>query len=99
MTVIKNNYKLQSSKQLEIMKIEVNKNQQEINKRTHIWTVTTIAKEKANAGITSFYYPIPRDADMSAYEFIDAIEDATEDSVYGGYKCISDGSIKFSIRS
>ena len=33
------------------MKIEVNKNQQEINKRTHIGTVIIIAKEKANADL------------------------------------------------
>ena len=79
------------------MRIEVNKNQQSINQRTHIGTIITIAKQKADAGINTFHYPIPRNIDMSAYELIDAVEDATESSVYGGHKCIGDGLIKFSI--
>ena len=81
------------------MKIQVNKNQQAINLRTHIWTITTIAKQKAKVGIEHFNYPIPRNISISASELIDAVEEATEESVYGGTKCISDGRIRFSIRS
>tara|TARA_R110000823_G_C15713029_1_gene477768 strand:+ start:219 stop:461 length:243 start_codon:yes stop_codon:yes gene_type:complete len=80
------------------MKIQVNKNQQAINLRTHIWTIITIAEQKAKAGIGHFKYPIPRDVDISTLELIDAVEEATEESVYGGTKCISDGRIRFSIR-
>ena len=80
------------------MKIEVNKNQQRINKRTHINTIITIAKQKAKAGIERFSYPIPRNIDMSAYELIDEVEKETEETVYGGHKCIQDGTIKFTIR-
>ena len=79
------------------MKIQVNKNQQAINLRTHIGTITMIAEQKAKAGIEHFKYPIPRDIGISAFELIDAVENATEDSVYGGTKCISDGLIRFSI--
>ena len=80
------------------MKIQVNKNQQAINLRTHIWTIITIAEQKAKAGIGHFKYPIPRDVDISTLELIDAVEEATEESVYRGTKCISDGRIRFSIR-
>ena len=80
------------------MKIQVNKNQQEMNLRTHVWTIIEIAKQKANVGIEHFRYPIPRNISISAFELIDAVENATEESVYGGTKCISDGLIRFSIR-
>ena len=80
------------------MKIQVNKNQQEMNLRTHVWTIIEIAKQKANVGIEHFKYPIPRNIGISTFELIDAVENATEESVYGGTKCISDGLIRFSIR-
>ena len=79
------------------MKIEVNKNQQTINQRTHIWTIIEIAQQKAKVGIEHFKYPIPRNIGISAFELISAVEEATEESVYGGTKCISDGLIRFSI--
>ena len=81
------------------MKIQVNKNQQAINLKTHIGTIIEIAKQKASAGIGHFKYPIPIDAGISAFKLIDAIEDITEESVYGGARCISDGFIRFSIRT
>ena len=80
------------------MKIQVNKNQQEMNLRTHVWTIIEIAKQKAKAGIEHFKYTIPRNIGVSTFELIDAVENATEESVYGGTKCISDGLIRFSIR-
>ena len=80
------------------MKIQVNKNQQAINLKKHIWTIVEIAKQKASVGIEHFKYPIPRDVGISAFELIDSVENATEESVYGGYKCISDGVIRFTIR-
>ena len=79
------------------MKIQVNKNQQEMNLRTHVWTIIEIAKQKANVGIEHFRYPIPRNIGISTFELIDAVENATDSSVYGGTKCISDGLIRFSI--
>ena len=79
------------------MKIQVNKNQQAINLKTHIGTIIMIAEQKAKAGIEHFKYPIPRNIGISTFELIDAVENATEESVYGGTKCISDGLIRFSI--
>tara|TARA_R110001599_G_scaffold16070_1_gene66002 strand:+ start:829 stop:1071 length:243 start_codon:yes stop_codon:yes gene_type:complete len=80
------------------MKIQVNKNQQEINFKKHVWSIIEIAKQKAEIGIERFYYPIPRNQGFSHWELIDKVEEKTEESVYGGYKCIKDGQIKFSIR-
>ena len=80
------------------MKISINKNQQTINFKTHVWTIIEIAKQKAENGIERFYYPIPRNQGFSHWELIDKVEEKTEESVYGGYKCIKDGQIKFSIR-
>lgn len=79
------------------MKIKVNKNQQQINQRTHICTIIEIAQQKAKAGIEHFKYPIPINIGISAFELICAVEEATEESVYGGTNCISDGMIRFSI--
>ena len=79
------------------MKITINKNQQAINFKTHVGTIIMIAEQKAKAGIEHFKYPIPRNIGISTHELIDAVEKATEDSVYGGCKCISDGMIRFSI--
>lgn len=80
------------------MKVKINKNQQQINFKKHIWTIIEIAKQKAKIGMNGFNYPIPRNQGISAYALIDEVEKETEQSVYGGYKCISNGVIKFSIR-
>ena len=81
------------------MKIAINKNQQEMNFKTHVGTIITIAEQKAKAGIEHFRYPIPTNIGVSKFELIDAVEQETEMSVYGGCKCISDGIIRFSIGS
>ena len=80
------------------MKITINKNQQKLNFNKHVWTIIEIAKQTANQGRDRFYYTIPRNEGIHTWHLIDAVEKETEDSVYGGYKCISDGAIKFSIR-
>ena len=80
------------------MKVKINKNQQNLNFNKHVWTIIEIAKQKAKIGMTGFNYPIPRNQGISAYTLIDAVEKETEQSVYGGFKCISNGVIKFSIR-
>ena len=81
------------------MKIQVNKNQQAINFKKHVYQIIAIAKDKAKNGIERFYYPRPINQGIDSYTLIDAVEKATEDSVYGGYKCIGDGKIKFTIRN
>jgi hypothetical protein len=80
------------------MKIQVNKNQQAINFKTHVGTIIEIARQKAQNGITRFAYPKPTNQGIDTYSLIEAVEDETEESVYGGYKCIKDGYINFSIR-
>lgn len=81
------------------MKIKVNKNQQAINFKTHVGTIIMIAKQKAKAGITAFHYPIPRNQGICHWDLIKEVEKQTHESVYGGYKCIVDGNIKFSIET
>jgi len=80
------------------MRIEINKNQQERNFQEHVRDIIIIAKQRAKIGINGFYYPIPRNQGFSHWGLIDKVEEETESSVYGGYKCIQDGRIKFSIR-
>lgn len=80
------------------MKIQVNKNQQAINFKTHVGTIITIAQQRAKAGYNSFWYPIPRNQGISHWDLISQVEKETEDTVFGGYKCIRDGSIQFTIR-
>lgn len=80
------------------MKIVVNKIALELNKKRHIQLILEKAQKAADNGRTAFYYPIPRNQGVDHWELIQKIEDKTEDSVYGGYKCIRDGEIKFSIR-
>ena len=80
------------------MKIKINKNQQNLNFDKHVWTIIEISKQTANKGMNGFNYNIPRNQGISAHTLIDAVEKETEQSVYGGYKCISNGVIKFSIR-
>ena len=77
------------------MKIQVNKNQQEINFKKQVWTIIEIAKQKAKIGIESFYYPIPRNQGFCHWELIERVEMKTEESVYGQ---IRDGQIRFTIR-
>lgn len=81
-----------------VMKIVVNKIALELNKKRHIQLILEMAQKAADNGRTAFYYPIPRNQGVDHWELIQKIEDKTEESVYGGYKCIRDGEIKFSIR-
>ena len=80
------------------MKIKVNKNQQAINFKTHVGTIIEIAQEKAKEGYNRFLYPIPRNQGIHTQDLIDQVEKETGDSEYGGYRCIQNGSIDFSIR-
>jgi len=80
------------------MKIKLNKNQQAINFKKHVWTIIEIAQQKAKNGIERFYYPKPINQGIDSYALIDAVEKETEESVYGGYRCIQDELIKFTIR-
>ena len=80
------------------MKVIINKNQQKINFKTHVWTIIEIAKQTANKGMNGFNYIIPRNQGINVYSLINEVEKETEQTIYGGHKCVSDGVIKFSIR-
>ena len=80
------------------MKIQVNKNQQKINFKNHVETIIDIAIQKAKHGIERFSYPQPRNQGINAHSLIDAVEEKTEETVYGGHRCVKDGIITFSIR-
>ena len=80
------------------MKVKVNKNQQAINFKKHVYTIIEIAQQTAKKGYTTFYYPKPINQGINTHSLIEAVEQETENSVYGGVQCIKDESIKFSIR-
>ena len=80
------------------MKITVNKIALENNEKRHVQLILERAKKTAENGRTSFWYPIPRNQGINHWQLIQKIEEETEDSVFGGYKCIQDGEIRFSIR-
>ena len=81
------------------MKITINKNQEKLNFKKHVGTIIMIAKQKAKNGYHSFYYPIPRNQGIHCQHLIDAVELETEETVYGGYRCVKDDNILFTIRS
>lgn len=81
------------------MKITINKNAEKINFKTHVGTIIMIAKEKAKNGYHNFNYPIPRNQGICHWELIRKVEEETEETVYAGHKSVSDGTIRFTIRS
>jgi len=81
------------------MKIIVNSKQEKINFNNHLNAIIEMAKNKASLGISSFYYPIPIGQNIHALHLIDGVENRTENTVYGGYKCIKNGMIRFSIQT
>ena len=70
------------------MRVEINKNQQALNFKKHVWTIIEIAQQKAKGGYTAFNYPIPRNQGINTYSLIEEVEKQTEDSVYGGLSLI-----------
>lgn len=80
------------------MKIIVNKVALENNFKKHIQSILEMAQKTADNGRTAFYYPAPREQGIDTMHLIQEIEKETEGSVYGGYKCIKDGEIRFSIQ-
>jgi hypothetical protein len=93
-------YPINNTKIIKKMIIKVNKNQQQIEFRKHIWTIIEIAKQKADNGINQFYYSCPKGYGFDTWKVIEEVEKLTEESVYGGYKCVKgDGLVRFSIRT
>jgi hypothetical protein len=80
------------------MEIKVNKNAQEQLHEEELKQVLTYAQSVANEGKEYFYHTKHRANGLSSWKLIEMVEEATNCTVYGGYKCISDNSIKFTIK-
>lgn len=81
------------------MEIKVNKNAQEELHKKELQQVLNYAQSVANEGKEYFYHTKHRANGLSSYKLIEMVEEATNCTVYGGYKCISDDLIKFSIKN
>jgi hypothetical protein len=81
------------------MEIRVNKDAQEKLHQQELQSVLNYAQSVANQGKEYFYHTKHKANGLSSWGLIQMVEEATNDTVYGGYKCISDDSIKFSIKN
>jgi len=63
------------------MKIEINKNQQEINFQDHINSVIRIAKKTADSGMNEFSYHEPKDTGKCFHKLVESVEEITEGTV------------------
>lgn len=81
------------------MEIRVNKDAQEKLQQEELQSVLNYAQSVANRGKEYFYHTKHKANGLSSWGLIQMVEEATNGTVYGGYKCISDDSIKFSIKN
>lgn len=81
------------------MEIRVNKDAQEKLHQQELQSVLNYAQSVASEGKEYFYYTKQKANGLSSWGLIEMVEEATNGSVYGGSKCISDDSIKFSIKN
>jgi len=81
------------------MEIRINKEAQEKQQREELNRVIVRAKTYANAGVEFFEFKRQRGIGLSAYELIEMVEKETNETVYGGTKCVSGDHIRFSIRN
>jgi len=80
-------------------KVFVNQDQVNINFNNHVDSVIAEAKSKAKMGIDRFHYPTPRKQCIDVWEFIEAVSERTDDTVYAGDFDVKDGLIRFSIQT
>jgi len=81
------------------MEIRINKEAQEKQQKEELNRVIVRAKTYANAGVEFFEFKRQRGIGLSAYELIEMVEKETNETVYGGTKCVSGDHIRFSIRN
>ena len=81
------------------MEIRVNKEAQEKLQREELRSVLNYAQSVANRGLEHFYHTKVQSNGLSIHGLIAMVEEATNETVYGGYKCINDGTIRFSIKN
>jgi len=80
------------------MEIRVNLDAQKELHKKELEEVLNYARSIANRGLEHFYHTKHQHNGLSSYMLIEMVENATNETVYGGYKCVSDGTIRFSIK-
>jgi hypothetical protein len=80
------------------MQIKINKTAQEKLHQQELQEVLTYAQSAANEGKESFYHTKHRNTGLSSHELIDMVKKETNNSIFVGYGCIQDGTIRFTIR-
>ena len=79
------------------MKIKVNKDAQRRKLTDTANIVVMMAEDCARRGLERFYYEYPKGYGFNAHQLIEQVEKQTENTVYAGYKSVSDGRIRFTI--
>ena len=79
------------------MKIKVNKDAQRKKLIDTANVVVIMAKDCARRGLEKFNYEYPKGYGFDAQQLIKQVKHQTQNTVYAGYKSVSNGIIKFSI--
>ncbi|MAI41811.1 MAG: hypothetical protein CMP95_05090 [Gammaproteobacteria bacterium] len=82
-----------------MIEIRVNKTARERKVRDFLNNTIIMAQDVADRGRDKFRMRYPRNIGCSPHELMAMVEKETNNTVYGGYKCITDGFITFNIRS
>tara|TARA_A100001515_G_scaffold142376_1_gene141042 strand:- start:719 stop:961 length:243 start_codon:yes stop_codon:yes gene_type:complete len=80
------------------MKIKVNKDAQRRKLIDTANTVVIMAEDCALRGLERFNFNYPKGYGFDAQQLINQVEKQTEGTVYAGYRSVSNGAIKFTIR-
>ena len=81
-----------------MIEIRVNKEAREMQARNFVANTIIMAQDVANRGRDKFRMRYPNNVGYSPLELLTMVEEETNYTVYGGYKCINDGFITFRIR-
>lgn len=82
-----------------MIEIRVNQSAREKQARDFVANSIIMAQDVASRGIDKFRVQYPRNIGVGPHELMAMVENETNGTVYGGYKCITDGLITFTIRS
>lgn len=82
-----------------MIEVKVNKSAREQQVRNFVGNSIIMAQDVADRGRDKFRMRYPRNIGVGPHELMAMVENETNGTVYGGYKCITDGFITFNIRS
>ena len=82
-----------------MIEIKVNKSAREKQARDFLNNTIIMAQDVADRGMNKFRMQYPRNIGLGPHELMDMVEKETNNTVYGGYKCITDGFITVNIRN